>query len=51
MDNFKLYFFDVFKSIDKLYGEIYQSKHGVTDYIDQMKAASWEDYRNISSWI
>ena len=50
MDNLNFKFFEKYKSIDKLCGEIYQSKQGVTDYIDQMKAASWKDYRNISNW-
>ena len=50
MDNLNFKFFEEYKRIDKLCGEIYQSKQGVTDYIDQMKAASWNDYRNIPNW-
>ena len=50
MNNLNYMFFEEFKSIDKLCGEIYQSKQGVTDYIDQMKAVSWKDYRNIPNW-
>ena len=50
MDNLNYKFFEEYKSIDKLCGEIYQSKQGVTDYIDQMQAASLNDYRNIPNW-
>ena len=50
MDNLNFKFFEKYKSIDKLCGEIYQSKQGVTDYIDQMKAVSWKDYQNIPNW-
>ena len=50
MDNLNFKFFEECKSLDKLCGEIYQSKQGVTDYINQMEAASWNDYRNIPNW-
>lgn len=43
-------FLEEFKSLERLCGDIYQSKHGVSCYIDNMKAVSSFDCRSISNW-
>lgn len=50
MDNLNYSFFESFSCLDKLCGEIYNTKHGVTAYIDDMKAVSWSNYRHIPNW-
>lgn len=40
MYNLNYVFFEEFKRLDKLCGEIYHSQHGVTSYIEDMKSVS-----------
>lgn len=50
MNDLNYIFFEEFKKLDKLCGELYESPYGVTHYIDDMKAASWDDCRHIPNW-
>lgn len=37
MDNLNYAFFEEFKHLDKLCGELYGDKHGISKYIDDMR--------------
>ena len=50
MNNLNYVFFDTFASLDKLCGQLYNENHGVTDYIEDMKTISWNNYRHIPNW-
>lgn len=51
MDNLNFIFFEEFKHLDKLCGELYDvEKDGVTSYIDDMKSVVQYDYRQIPNW-
>lgn len=50
MDKLNYAFFEEFKHLDKICGEIYQSQKGVTDYIEDMKSVTVSNYRNIPNW-
>ncbi len=50
MDNLNYIFFEEFKSLDKLCGELYKEKYGITYYINDMKAVSENIYQNIPDW-
>lgn len=50
MNDLNYIFFEEFKKLDKLCSELYQAPNGVTHYIDDMKAASWDDCRYIPNW-
>lgn len=50
MDQLNYAFFEVFKRLDKICGEIYQSQNGVTAYIEDMKSVPVSGYRDISDW-
>lgn len=50
MDDSNYIFFEAFKQLDKLCTELYKTPHGVTHYIDDMKAASWDNYKDIPNW-
>lgn len=43
-------FFEEYKHLDKLCGEIYRDQHGVSKYIDDMKNTPENGYRNIPNW-
>lgn len=47
MNDLNYVFFEEFKRLDKLCGELYNAPHAVTHYIDDMKSTSWNDCRNI----
>lgn len=50
MNNLNFIFFEEFKKLDKLCRELYNAPNGVTHYIDDMKAASWDNCRCIPNW-
>ncbi len=51
MDNLNFIFFEEFKHLDKLCGELYEvEKDGVANYIDDMKSVVPYDYRCIANW-
>lgn len=50
MDNLNHIFFEEYKHLDKLCGEIYGEQHGITHYIDDMRGISEWDSRNIPNW-
>lgn len=50
MNNLNYVFFEEFKHLDKLCGELYKVQYGITRYIDDMKVVSEKDYRYISNW-
>lgn len=50
MQNLNYIFFEEFKHLDKLCGEVYNSRHGVTSYIDDMKAVLRNGYQHIPNW-
>ena len=50
MHNLNYIFFEEFKRLDKLCGEIYNSRHGVTDYIDDMKSVPKHRCQYIPNW-
>lgn len=50
MNDLNYIFFEEYKRLDKLCGELYDAPHGVTHYIDDMKSAPQDSYRRISSW-
>lgn len=43
-------FFEEYKKLEKLCGDMYNSHNGVTNYIDDMKSVSWSNYRSIKNW-
>lgn len=50
MNSLNYMFFEEFKRLDKLCGELYDTQYGVTHYIDDMKSAAWDDCKHISNW-
>lgn len=50
MNDLNYIFFEEYKRLDKLCGELYDAPYGVTHYIDDMKSAPRDSYRRISSW-
>ena len=50
MNNINYVFFEEYKKPEKLCQEMYNSNNGVTNYIDDMKAASYSNYCNIPNW-
>ncbi len=51
MDNLNFIFFEEFKHLDKLCGELYDvEKDGVTSYINDMKSAVQYNCRQIPNW-
>ena len=50
MNDLNYIFFEEFKKLDKLCGELYESPNGVTHYIDDMKAASLDKCSHIPNW-
>ena len=50
MNNLNYVLFEEYKRLDKLCGDIYKTQHGITSYIDDMKAKSLSDYRCIPHW-
>lgn len=50
MSNLNYTFFEEFKRLDKVCGELCREKYGVTHYIDEMKGISGNDYRHIPNW-
>lgn len=50
MNDLNYIFFEEYKRLDKLCGELYNTPYGVTHYIDDMKSAPRDSYRRISSW-
>lgn len=51
MDNLNFIFFEEFKHLDKLCGELYDvERGGVTSYINDMKNVVPYDYRHITNW-
>lgn len=43
-------FLEAYKALDKLCGDMYHSKFGVTNYIDHMKEETWDGRRNVEYW-
>lgn len=43
-------FFEEFKRLDKLCGDLYKDQYGITHYIDDMKSVSGVDYQHIPDW-
>lgn len=43
-------FFEKYKKLDKLCQELYGTPHGVSSYIEDMKAVPEENYRHIPDW-
>lgn len=50
MDNLNYNFFEEYKRLDKLCGELYGDQHGVSHYIDDMKDVPKNSYLHISNW-
>lgn len=50
MENINYIFFEKYKKLDKLCGDLYQDSFGITHYIDDMKSISIMNYRNIPNW-
>lgn len=50
MDNLNYVFFEEFKHLDKLCGELYGDPHGVSKYINDMKNMPQNDCWNIPNW-
>lgn len=50
MYNLNLSFFEEFKHLDKLCGEIYNTNNGITHYIEDMKAKGTYSYGHIPGW-
>lgn len=50
MNETNIIFFEEFKELDHLCGELYEAPYGVTHYIDDMKAVSENHYRLIPNW-
>ncbi len=50
MNHLNFLFFEEYKRLDKLCGDIYGERFGVTHYIDHMKSVPIGDYRNIRNW-
>lgn len=50
LDNLNYIFFEEYKSLNKLCGEIYKNQTGVTCYIDNMKRIPWFEYQAVPNW-
>lgn len=51
MERLNYTFFEEYKRLDKLCGDLYGEQYGVSCYIEDMKTKmSKNDYRNISNW-
>ena len=50
MGNLNYVFFEEYKHLDKLCGELYQDQHGISHYIDDMKNVSGNNSRYIPGW-
>lgn len=51
MDNLNFIFFEEFKHLDKLCGELYDvERDGITSYINDMESVVPYNYRNIANW-
>lgn len=50
MNNLNYIFFEEFKHLDKLCGELYRDQYGVSHYIDDMKDVPQSDYQYIPNW-
>lgn len=50
MNRLNYTFFEEFKRLDKLCGQLYGAQNGVTHYIDNMKTVPVNNYRYISGW-
>lgn len=50
MDNLDYIFFEEFKHLDKLCGELYKTQYGITHYIDDMKSISVNEHQYIPNW-
>lgn len=50
MNHLNYTFFEEFKRLDKLCGQLYGAQNGVTHYIDNMKTVPVNNYRYISGW-
>lgn len=50
MNNLNYIFFEEFKKLEKLCGEMYGSHNSVTNYIDDMKDVPYSNYRDIPNW-
>lgn len=50
MNRLNYIFFEEFKRLDKLCGQLYGAQNGVTHYIDNMKTVPVNNYRYISGW-
>lgn len=50
MDNLNYAFFEEFKRLDKLCGELYGEQHGLSKYIDDMRNVPGYDCRSIPGW-
>lgn len=50
MNTINFDFFEEFKKLDKLCGNLYKEQHGITHYIDDMKAVPGLNYLDIPNW-
>lgn len=50
MSNLNYVFFEEYKRLDKLCGELYHDQYGISHYIDDMKSASGNDCKYIPGW-
>lgn len=50
MNNVNYIFLEEYKKLEKICNEMYGTHNGVTCYIDDMKAVSHINYRNIPNW-
>lgn len=50
MNKINITFFEEYKKLDRLCGDIYQDQHGISHYIDDMKTKSHADSCDIPDW-
>lgn len=50
MNKIKIAFFEEYKKLDRLCGDIYRDQHGISHYIDDMKTKSHADSCDIPGW-
>lgn len=50
MSNLNYTFFEEYKRLDKLCGELYNDQYGISHYIEDMRNISGNDFRSIPGW-
>lgn len=50
MSGFNYIFFEEYKSLDRLCGQLYDMQYGITTYIENMKKIPQNCYQNVPNW-